>query len=436
MSIEVKTTERMVDYVHQLRRHVKGRRAVHIRLSSLERYFREEHYRLFCASALHVLVKRFGATMFTLPNADIVVATLGARVDDIGPPIAHIRKKFREAALVASLDPIQGVSDAFVEWFDLEQDYERFRNYIEQLASVQGTPVEPAKVEKASFDESDDEPLEAGLSSGDNNDVPFLPRAKPRMVPITPVKLAIDDRELNPELLLTLTKALHGADISSFLRKQSVKAVIGTEPAMPVFIHKQVPLSLLFEALLKGKIITSNRWLGGYLEDFVAERVLYSTPNMINDTSLATSLKLTLSSLFSEAFEVFDRSLDPHPRSKIILEFSVLDMLANAQMSHAAMERVKEKGYKVCVAGLDMASFLWLDHSLFNPAFIKVGKPEGELRAWLTRERKMALSSKIDHIGMARIILDGCNSKEDIVLGQKLGFSLFQGDAIDPLSTT
>ncbi|TNE67100.1 MAG: hypothetical protein EP335_01865 [Alphaproteobacteria bacterium] len=453
MGKDVRNVEQMVDYVNQLRRHTEGRRAVHIRLSALEREFQQEHYRLFCASTLRVLVTKFGATIFSLPNADIVVITREAAVDNIDPPLTVIRRKLKGSSVIARLDPIQGVSDSFIEWFDLETQYADFRRYIAALAdrllglsgpdrpvpTVTATVAEPApaKQAKRGFDEDTEALLvEIQQRIGKQEQMPqpkLSPMKAVRMIPIVPPNQEISDHELNPELLVTLVNALHGTDIAGLIRRQRVMAILGDEVPMEVFVHKIVPQSLVFETVFKNRVLAPNRWLSGYLNDYVASRVLASLPSMDAEKSLASSLRVTTTSVLSEAFDTFDEYVGERSRARIILEFTALDMMANPRLYMAAARKASDRGYRISVADIDPASFVWLDQDRLDAAFVKVRKPNLAVSDWLTPELETVISHKINRVGMARAIFDGCDSRSDIELGERLGFTLFQGEAVDPL---
>ncbi len=422
----------MVDYVKQLRRHTEGRRAVHIRLSALEKHFREEHYRLFAASALRSVITRFGATMFALPNADLVLITKDARVDDIDPALNTIRRKLRESHLIASLDPVQGVSDEFVVWFDIEKAYEDFKAYVEQLAALLQLGEAANEAESQAM-----EGPALRLRRPAQQDMPVMLRTPShvRMMPVNPLPKEFQERHLDPEMLLMLTKAMQGVDVAGLLRRQMVKAILGDAPPMPVLEHKFVPRSLVYETLLtNSRILSENRWLSGYLDDHLGHQVLASTPSMSNEVSMASSIKVTSASVLSASFDLFEKSLGKHPRSKVVLEFGPGDIVTNPVDYQEASRHVIALGYRISVGDLHPLAFLSLDVEPMQAAFVKILKPRGNISDWLNGKTEVALQNKIERIGKARVILDGCEEKTDIDLGHLLGITLFQGHAVDPMT--
>ena len=126
--------EDMLDYVYRLRRHTIGRRAFHIKLSSLERHMQEPYYRRELASALRPLVQNKAARLFALPNADCIGVTADATLNDLTAPMRDVHKRLKDSELLRGLDPVIGATDWFIEWFDLEQDYADFATYTQHLA--------------------------------------------------------------------------------------------------------------------------------------------------------------------------------------------------------------------------------------------------------------------------------------------------------------
>ena len=254
-----------------------------------------------------------------------------------------------------------------------------------------------------------------------------------RMMPVTPMPKEMGDRNLDPDLLLTLTKALQGADVAGLLRKQYVKAILGSAPPMPVLEHKFVPRKLIYDTMLTSRVLSENSWLCGYLDDHLGRQVLASTPAMNNEISLASSLRVTSSSVLSPAFDAFDKSLGKHPRSKIVLEFAAVDIVANPVEYQEACGHVLALGYRISVGDLHPLAFLSLDVEPMQAAFVKILKPVGNNANWLNGKTETAIQNKIERIGLARVILDGCDDPTDIDLGHLLGITLFQGQAVDPM---
>jgi len=433
MSKDKKSVTEMVDYVRQLRLHAAGRRAIHVHLSCLEKHHRDEHGRRFVAVTLRQLITNFGATMFALPNSDVVLIVKGAKVENIDPLINHIRRKYRDSELIKSLDPVQGQDDAFVRWFNLEADYTGFREYIEKFAEKISGATDPEKTNKESLEEvrtSGPGAMEIAARPAER----VAPPKNTRMVPIEAPAKKVEQRDLDPELIVALTKALIVADVSGMLRKQEVMAVLGIHQPQPVMVHKFAPAHVVYEKLLETRVLGKNLWLEGYLADLLAGRVLFSEPNLRNKNSIASSLRVTCSSVMEPVFDQFNLSLGSQPRSTVILEFSVTDIITNFDIYRKVLRKVGPLGYRVMVADIDIRALLWLDYEKFDADFVKLGMPTGAVADWLDPKTEDLLHHQVSAIGIARVILAGCDNQEAIETGQRLGITLFQGEAIAPIT--
>ncbi|MBV1901611.1 MAG: hypothetical protein KUG56_08065 [Kordiimonadaceae bacterium] len=435
MAKTTKSIDDMIDYVRQLRRHTDGRRALHIRLSSLEKHFREEHYRRFVASNFRTLISNAAATMFALPNADVMLLCKDTAVDVLDAHLNNIRRKYKDSEVVAGINAVQGVSDAFVEWFDLEENYQGFYEYAHQLAD-QLKEGKDAPKPKSSVETVLPKPTASPPESNSNTAERLKPAARLKMVMVeaSNEKTVKDTRDLDIDLLHSIWNALQVADVSSMVRKQRVMAIVGSHPPQPVMVQRRVDNAAVFATLLDADITVSSVWLSGYLEDFFAARMLFLAPGLENDASIASSMKVSVASVCDEIFDKFDQKLGGRQRSSIILEFSILDLLANQTQYQAARTKIDGLGYKAAVSGIDPRILLWMDYSTLPADFLKLNCPAEPAAIWLTSEIEAQIKTAIKKIGRARVVWDKCATKENIEVGQRLGITLFQGDAVDPLS--
>lgn len=430
MSKDMKTVEDMIDYVRQLRRHTEGRRSIHIKLSRVEKHLREEHYRRFTASALRPLVTNFGATIFALPTTDLVLIVKDAKVDHIDTLLNNVRKKLKESELIKKLDPVQGVSDAFVEWFELEDDYDSFRKYIEALGESILNNAPQESIKDIEFAPTKKSPGMLEISSRAPERLP--PSKKMKMVPIDAPKRDLEERAFDPELVVQVVKAIGAADVGGMLRKQRVKAVLPNGQQQDVMVHKYVPREVVFEKLLDTPVKGESVWLEGYVTELLASRVLFSAPSMENDASIASSIRATVTSMLDGSFDEFAGSLGKLSKSKVIVELSAQDVLANFNQYRNAHAKLELSGFRVMIADVDLMALPWLNYESFEADFVKTRLPRASAGEWLSEDLEHKLKMQVKNIGQARVILDGCDSSDDIEMGMKIGITLFQGDAIDP----
>lgn len=416
MSKKPDVMETLVDYVHQLKRHTESRRALHIKLSELERPFQEPFYRREVASALRPLVAKEGAKLFALPNADSVLVTREASLDDLAPLLRDIRNRLKGSHVIGSLDQIVGESDRFIEWFDLEQDYDDFAAYTARL-------VEGLKGGRSYKKGS-------ALLKRKTGKAPKTVTTKPKGEAVAPGEAISQPREpqiLDAKLLQTIVSKLPLADVEELIEGQTVVAIVGDNEPAPVLVHKFVSVANLLKALTGDEVVARNRWLDGYLQEQLGTKLLELRPDLSNDASLATSISLTCKAVLSDYFTAFDAALEPSQKNKLILEFNFIDILSNPRAYAAAHERIDPLGYKVALADVEPESLLWLDYARLHADFIKIHTPQSDDGEWLTESLEKEIAPRISQIGQARTILSGCMNEADVQQGQRLGITLFQG---------
>lgn len=396
----------MMDYVHQLKRHTQSRRALHIRLSVLERHMQEPFYRREVASALRPLVTGKGAKLFALSNADCILVTHEATLDDIAPPVADIRKKLRDSETLAQMDPVVGISDQFIEWWDLETDYADFAAYTEQLAEQLLLDFQPKQKKP-----------QRGTKG----------KATPKLSP-PPEET---ERQLDAFILASVMRKLPNADVSSALREQTVMAVVGSNRPTPVLVHKYIDTFVLTSKLTGIDVTHHDRWLEGCLSEELAIKLLQLKPDLKNKSSMATCIRLTCAAIVSDVFDRFDATFKKAEKNAIVIEFSLVDILAHPRAYAAAYRKIESRGYKISLADVEPESLLWLDYEKLHATFIKLRTPDGVTPDWLSHDLEQDLIARISQIGRARVILAGCETDTDIRLGQQLGITLFQGKYLD-----
>jgi hypothetical protein len=414
---------KLKQYLTEIQRHAEGRRALHVRISRLERHFHEAHYRRTIAALLRPLVEKHGAVMHPLPNTDLIVITGTATVEDILTPLSKVYQEFQKSAALSGLSAKAGVSDSFATWYDLKDDLEKLSKDVELLSAgaAPAVPTSPTGTAKSTAN--------SGGGSGSSGRVSSKPGIK--YVDIAAPKKDVKHREFDPEMLVALTGALKTADVSTFIRKQKVVAVVAGHGSVPVMVHRTVPMSVVFDHLLRETKLTPNAWLNGYISDLLARRVLRSEPNMHEDNSLASSISVTVSAILSDAFEAFERAQGPSfVRSKIVLELSVYDLLANSDSFLTAKQKIRELGYKYCISGINLVSFGWVSKELLDADFVKISYPPDLDAGWFDDKRLLILRTRFKDIGIAKFILNECTQTSMIEMGQSLGITMFQGDAV------
>ena len=113
-----------------------------------------------------------------------------------------------------------------------------------------------------------------------------------------------------------------------------------------------------------------------------------------------------------------------------MLELSVYDLLANSDRFLVAKEKIRELGYKYCISGINLVSFGWVSKELLDADFVKISYPPNLDQAWFDDKRLLILRTRFKDIGIAKFILNECSNTSMIEIGQNLGITMFQGEAV------
>lgn len=390
----------LLDYAERLRKHVVGRRAVHIHLSQLKPHNRREHHIRIAANAFQKLVHRYAGQRFQLKNCDLVVVVKDAGIAEIDEVVLKLRYLFSEDPLAhGEHDEAQ---QPFCTWYELEQDYEAF------LAAAQ-----------ALFDAYQARKQRPTPSPGTDSaaEEPEMP-----LQPIDPVRLG------------RLEEALTSMDLAPLLRRQPVCAIMPKGEVRPVFHEIFVSIDMLRARVMPDVDIASDRWLFQHLTAFLDRRLLRILPDIEANLPLASSININLATLLSEQFLQFDRELRTRTPKSFVLELQSVDIFADMGAYMFARDFVRERGYKVCLDGLSHLTFPMVRRDDLGVDLEKIQwSPDviGDVHA----ARREQFRQAIRRAGPARVVLCRCDGPEAIKFGQSLGITLFQGRYVDQLLT-
>ena len=197
----------------------------------------------------------------------------------------------------------------------------------------------------------------------------------PKLVPVsifnTSTKKA--KRGLTPEMLAKVQKILSVADFSSFIRRQSICAIIGKSVPQRVFEEVYVSIPDLREMLLPDVDLTSNPWLFLSLSETLDKRVL-ETINRHDDGALIGnfSVNINVSTILSDDFLAFDDNINVSMRSSIILELQLVDIFSDIKSFILARTFAQARGYKVCIDGITVDKLKYLNRTNLNCDLMKI----------------------------------------------------------------
>lgn len=386
----------LLDYARRLNKFRTGRHAVHIFVSRLRAHNRREHHLRIVASTFEPLIRRFDGALFHLYNQDMVVICNGAKVSDIDDCVLRVRYLFSEDPLFKQDE--EDV-DPFCTWYDMEQDYPRFLAFAEKNADER-TRYDAQKAAQSQEQE----------------------RVKQHDLP-----------PMDALSLASLIRSIQNADLSSMLRRQPVCAVIANEKPHILFNELYIAIDALHQLLMPTHDLKGNRWLFRELCRHLDLRMM-AILGTSNDEALkrAFSLNLDLETLVSDSFLEFDAALNTASRRTIVIEVQAHEVLSDMTNYAFAREFLRDRGYRICLDGVDHLSLPMIDRELLGVDLVKL-EWNDNLVGLADDADAARLTKAIRALTPDRLILHHCASAQSLEFGRSVGITMYQGFLIDHL---
>jgi hypothetical protein len=388
----------LLDYLQRMGRNREGRRAVHIHLSRLRPQNRRDYHIKIAAATFEGIVQNFEGQTFILSNSDIFFVCRGASVTDIDTAVMKVRFLFGE-------DPLSQGDDEedlarFCTWYNLELQYDEVFQMVQQMHR------ERERRQRLSVN-ADAEEVAARRSA-----------RKP----------------IDPEQLGKLQTFLTRADLSNLMRRQAVCAIApGSSTPQPVFRELYISIADLQQTVLPEYDLSSNIWLFQHLTQTLDQRML-SLLVRNDDSTIASSfsINMNVATILSPSFLNFDSSLKAVARGTVVIELQKVDIFADIGAFMFARDFMRERGYRVCLDGLNHLTLQFIDRERLGLDLMKiVWSPD--MTDDSSGRRQAEIKEHIDRSGRARMILCRCDSEEAIRFGQAMGITMFQGRQIDKM---
>ncbi|SDH11510.1 hypothetical protein [Roseospirillum parvum] len=452
-----------------------GRMALIVHLSRLAAEHRQP---LLLAVALEAFESRADGQdleVHPLPNGDLVVLYAGRQREAVATALLEVRCLFADDALISPGFGLPGAAGGTLESMPEDGDdplaslflLDRQQGAVERHLANLAVAVNEEKASLGRQAASRAERLNESRASSSRTDprmesqvVPqVVPQVGPDIAPATPDRapatsaeaappeeLAVEgtlpvaasvrrDRgsPLTPDLLARTEAILEKADLSAYLRRQSVAAILGGERPDPVFSEIYVSIEELRRTILPTVDLAANPWLFRRLTHTLDQRVLAVLARN-DDRSLEAgfSINLNVRTLLSEAFLRFDDSVASGQHTTVVLEIGVEDICADVNAFLFARDFARQRGYRVCVDGLTWRTLPVIDVDRLGVDLAKIYW-EPELARRLSGPDGHGIAAMLQKARRRRLILGHCDSAEAIRLGQQLGIGLFQGRHVENL---
>ena len=384
----------LLDYLHRLERHKRGRRAVHVHLSHLLPQNRREHHIRVAANTFENLVKMLQGQLFVLANADLFFIFKAESLNDVETSILRLRFLFSDDPFLVEDDEN---ATRFCTYYDVETEYDRILQLVRTLVHE-----DESAIRSKDEDDSRKSALQMKQSRG---------------------------QALTPRVLGRVEQALQRADISNMVRRQYVCGLVGEAIPQPLFSELFISISDLRATLLPDVNLSSSRWLFQHLTETLDRRMLAMLARSTDRTITGDiSINLNVSTLLSREFMRFDDSVIASMRGSIVVELQNIDIYADLNAFLFARDFAKDHGYRICIDGLTEESMRFIDREKLGADMVKL--------IWRPSLREKASSEVRDLVkraGKSRVILCRCDDAEAIVFGQSTGIGLFQGRHVENL---
>lgn len=363
----------------------QGRIAVHLHLSRLRPYNRQDGHLRIVLRMLDPLIQFYRGQIFLLSNADIVFICAEASPEEVEAIASRVRALFSKDPLTFG-DSGDG-RDRFFTLYDLEVQYHGF------LALAARLTDEARQRQRAA---SKAKPVEA----------------------------------LTPERLGDIVQRLEEIDIARLVRRQAAVGLGEKNAAGAIFQEYFFSMADLQRAIAPGVNVLANRWLFQHLSQALDQYMLRSLQKAaLRALPPAVSLNLNMATLLSPGFKTFERWLQG--RVGLVVEAQVVDVFADLGTYFFARDRLREAGHRVLLDGLTPLTLQLLDVSLYGADLFKLNWSPDLAEPGQTRE----VGPKLAELGFDRVILGRCDSETAIQWGLSLGIASFQGRFVDAMSS-
>ena len=379
----------------------KDRLALHVHLDRLAPESRSDHALRAAETTFKGFITRGGAAFYWFTDSSFVVLFKAQQTDSMRSALVKIRFLFAGDPLLKgrSASDASDDDDPLVTWINLDQMFDSFLEMMKARVAAHST---------------------VRIGGGR--------RASAKKIQDTHKRPAAP---LTPDILKRVDNALSGADLSSHIRRQPVFAIVGQGSPDPVFTEVYVSIGDLRDALIPHVDLSSNVWLFQKLTQTLDRRVL-SILSRRDDRTLTSgfSINLNVNTILSDEFLRFDEGLSPGNHGTVILELRTEDIFSNLTGYFFARDYVRQRGYRICIDGLNWQKLPYINIPGLGADMAKMCW-QPDLPDILASPSGKAARRLIETDLYGRVILNRCDNDEAIDIGQNIGFTLFQGRALD-----
>lgn len=388
------------DAIIRLDNHRFGKLAVHIHLSKLQKQRRQPHYIRIAIDTFSAQVAVLDGKFFKLSNDDLFYLCDAKNLVTLEAAINRLKLLFNEDPLVQMIGESERLS--FSTWYRLDRDYDLLAGRVQEI---------------------------------------YRNAERSRTLQIQEHEQLLAKSELQPLVPAILSKveqAMSQASLASQVRRQTVCTVFATSKGVtpklePIFEEYFVSIADLRDAMTPNIDLSANRWLFQYLTQILDKRMMaHIAREPAVKKGEAFSLNMNVQTILSPDFQKFDEVLTSATRSRLVIELQLVDIFADLGGYIFARDYLQEKGYRVCIDGLNHLTLRYVDRARLGADLIKLQwTPDG--LNMLSQEMMYQFKELISQTGQARVIMCRCEDQVGLDCGMEAGIIMYQGRYIEQL---
>ena len=393
---------RFLDDLKALDPAARNKTLIRLHLSRLLPEHRDKQNLRNAETVFDELTRTRSAWLYRLRNSDLMVVFERHETEVAERAMLKLLKLWERDPLMQ-----KSKSDArknrLSSWFDMTQDYDKLLTFAMRQTATTEKSVRKSLPELIA---------ERELQRSNHE----------RGTPLMPLELGKAE------------EALARVDLSSFTRRQPVCAFVEDGKPEVVFTEVFVSIGDLRETLMPRTDITANPWLFSHLTQTLDKRVMAQIARREDRTLLRDgfSINVNVSTILSEEFLAFDDDFAPSSQD-VVLEIRIEDIFADPASFAFARDFVMERGYRICIDGLNLSTFPYADTNRLGVAYAKLAWSQ-DMAAYVGTTQGQELKQMIRDRKKGRTILARCDSDASVKVGQQLGITLFQGRYVDSVA--
>jgi hypothetical protein len=241
------------------------------------------------------------------------------------------------------------------------------------------------------------------------------------------VRVGHEDTSFRPDsdrlgALLHVIDAMRTIDLSSYIREQSAVRLDAQNNPTTEFKEVWVNLDEIEQSI--GVAIRNDPWKFSHVTEFLDFKVLDSVTRSWGGGE-TISINVHCANVMQGQFDDMAFRVNASSRNQIIFELSLSEYIREHDQYVAAVKKVRDAGFRAAADSAVWPVLEKMTGQFPNVQFIKV--PWSDAFAHLTPDQTARVQELIQASPGIEFVLNRCGRVEDVEIGKRLGFRLFQG---------